>query len=100
MSNSDMCNCSSVLWTVEEVAEYFQVDKRTIWRWVNTGTEEFPKPSKIGERTLRWKKDIIVNWVDSKTPAGRENICSSTKSILGEAQEDSLDLSDKKKKDQ
>jgi predicted DNA-binding transcriptional regulator AlpA len=40
--------------TPRQVAEMFDVDRRTLARWVTMGT--FPKPLKLTTQTLRFRK--------------------------------------------
>ena len=51
-----------VLMTIEEVADYLRVKKRTIYEWLKTG--KIPAMKTIGQ--WRFKKEKIDAWLDSK----------------------------------
>ena len=42
-----------------ELAEYFRVDRQTVYRWRNTG--KLPKGILIGQRIRRWPLDQLIN---------------------------------------
>ena len=50
------------LMTIEEVAEYLRVKKRTIYQWVREG--KIPAIKTVGQ--WRFKRDKIDAWLDSK----------------------------------
>ena len=50
------------LMTIEEVAEYLRVKKRTIYEWVKNG--KIPAIKAVGQ--WRFKKDQIDSWLESK----------------------------------
>jgi prophage regulatory protein len=39
------------------LAEYYEVSRATIWRWVKIG--KLPAPQKIGENCTRWDFEVI-----------------------------------------
>ena len=43
----------------------------TIWRWVQAGT--FPAPIQIGEGSVGWWEDEILEWQASRLRAGRRS---------------------------
>ena len=49
-----------------EVAEHFDVSRRTILRMIERG--EIPQPCRVG-RQLRWSVDAINQWVADNCPA-------------------------------
>ena len=49
------------LMTIEDVAKYLKVQKRTIYEWVKRG--KIPAIKTIGQ--WRFKKDKIDQWLDS-----------------------------------
>ena len=49
------------LMTIEEVADYLRVKKRTIYEWVKKG--KIPAIKTVGQ--WRFKKDKIDAWIDS-----------------------------------
>ena len=51
-----------VLMTIEEVADYLRVKKRTIYEWLKTG--KIPAIKAVGQ--WRFKKEKIDAWLDSK----------------------------------
>ncbi len=51
-----------VLMTIEEVADYLRVKKRTIYEWLKNG--KIPAIKTIGQ--WRFKKEKIDAWLDSK----------------------------------
>jgi excisionase family DNA binding protein len=52
------------IYTIEELAELFHVNKATISRSVRRG--QFPPPQRLG-RGLRWHEEVISEWL--KEPA-------------------------------
>lgn len=50
------------LMTIEEVADYLRVKKRTIYEWVKKG--KIPAIKTVGQ--WRFKKTKIDNWLDSQ----------------------------------
>ena len=48
------------LMTIDEVAEYFQVKKRTVYDWVKKG--KIPAIKTVGQ--WRFKRDQIDQWLD------------------------------------
>ena len=50
------------LMTIEEVAQYLRVKKRTIYEWLKTG--KIPAIKAVGQ--WRFKKDKIDAWLDGK----------------------------------
>ena len=51
------------LMTIEEVAEYLRVKKRTIYEWLKNG--KIPAIKAVGQ--WRFKKEKIDAWLDSKS---------------------------------
>lgn len=49
------------LMTIEEVAEYLRVKKRTVYEWLKKG--KIPAIKTVGQ--WRFKKDKIDAWLDS-----------------------------------
>ena len=47
--------------TAEDIAKMHKVDKRTVYRWTQSGV--LPAPVQIG-RTLRWRQQDIDAWHD------------------------------------
>jgi excisionase family DNA binding protein len=54
-------NDTSQLWSIDEVANYLNVSKDTIYGWRKTGYG--PPASKIGKH-LRWRPQDVGAWVD------------------------------------
>ncbi len=50
------------LMTIEDVAQYLKVKKRTIYEWLKTG--KIPAIKAVGQ--WRFKKDKIDAWLDGK----------------------------------
>jgi len=49
------------LLTINQVCEKVNRSRVTLWKWVQAG--QFPKPLKIGNRTLGWKETDFNNWL-------------------------------------
>jgi excisionase family DNA binding protein len=49
-----------------EVAEHFNVSRRTILNWIER--REFPGPIRVG-RQLRWRVDELNEWIEAGCPA-------------------------------
>jgi predicted DNA-binding transcriptional regulator AlpA len=46
-----------------DLRNYISVSKATLWKMMKEDNT-MPKPFKIGERSLRWKKSEIDNWLE------------------------------------
>ena len=46
-----------------ELRNYMSVSKATLWRIMNND-EKMPRPFKVGERGIRWKKSEIDQWLE------------------------------------
>ncbi len=53
---------SNELMTIEEVASYLRVKKRTIYEWIKKG--KIPAIKAVGQ--WRFKRQQIDSWLDSK----------------------------------
>lgn len=53
------------LLTINQVCEKVNRSRVTLWKWVQAG--QFPKPLKIGNRTLGWKEVDFNNWIEEQT---------------------------------
>lgn len=51
-------NSSTIYFTVEELAERYQVSTATIWRWKRDG--RFPSAVKVGPGCTRWRLSDII----------------------------------------
>ncbi|THD82416.1 AlpA family phage regulatory protein [Aliigemmobacter aestuarii] len=47
----------------EQVLKIIGIDFNTLWRWRKAGT--FPTPIRISRKTLRWREDEILAWMES-----------------------------------
>lgn len=52
----------NALMTIEEVADYLRVKKRTIYEWLKKG--KIPAMKTVGQ--WRFKKEKIDSWLDSQ----------------------------------
>ena len=52
----------------------------TLYYFINEGT--FPKPVKLGKRTVAWKKSEIDEWIDSREYSMEEKIVNKVKEQL------------------
>lgn len=50
--------------TIEELAEYFSVTKRTLEKMI--ASEEFPVKPVKGLRPRRWSLELVNAWMDGK----------------------------------
>lgn len=50
--------------TRKEILEITGKSNPTVWRWTKAGT--FPKPYKLGERSVGWKDNEIQEWIASR----------------------------------
>lgn len=56
------------LLTVKDVARVLSVHERTVWRLASlaeTGGESFPRPIRIGGKTVRWRWQDIEQYLDN-----------------------------------
>jgi len=54
------------LLTVQQVAKYYGVAQRTIWRWEALG--QIPRGVRLTRNTVRWREDDIERHVASLVP--------------------------------
>ena len=45
--------------SASDLARRYNVDRSTIWRWVQRG---FPKPIKLSEQCTRWRLDEVERY--------------------------------------
>jgi predicted DNA-binding transcriptional regulator AlpA len=50
------------LWTIRRIAAYFNVSRRTIYRWMQQ--EDFPKPAYTLVRSPRWVSKDVEQWLE------------------------------------
>lgn len=58
-----MINLKDEWMTIDDVAEYLKVSRRTIYEWIKTN--KIPAVKLIGQ--WRFKKEKIDNWLDSSS---------------------------------
>lgn len=46
-----------LLMSTKDICAYASVSRTTVWRWVRDG--KLARPSKIGERFVRWRKEDV-----------------------------------------
>jgi excisionase family DNA binding protein len=56
------------LMTIDELAEYLRVKKRTIYQWLKNG--KIPAVKTVGQ--WRFKKEKIDEWLEQEQPVQRE----------------------------
>lgn len=54
------------LLTKEQVAERLQLSVRTVYRKSQSG--EMPAPVNIGKHVVRWRSDVLDDWMASDCP--------------------------------
>lgn len=52
---------------IREVMETVGIGRATIYRLLSRG--DFPKPLKLGERSIGWREDEIQNWIEGRDRA-------------------------------
>ena len=64
---------NSLLMRKEEVLQYINLSSSTLYYLIDKG--DFPKPIKIGKRTVAWFQEEIDRWINSRPRAdiGRES---------------------------
>jgi prophage regulatory protein len=50
---------------LNDVIKITSLSRSTIYRHIKTGS--FPKPVKVGDATIRWRENDVVEWVRSLT---------------------------------
>lgn len=64
-----MINEELELLTTTEVTELLKIKRGSMNLWIAKGL--FPKPIKMGERLIRWKKSDISEWIAKKKEESR-----------------------------
>lgn len=57
----------ALLLDVATVAQLLGVSVRHIWRMADAG--EFPRPVAVGAKLKRWPRAVVLEWIESQTPA-------------------------------
>ena len=57
-----MGQTSERLLRIEEVMQITGLPKSTIYNKIHKGT--FPKPYRVGPRSVRWKESEIIDWMN------------------------------------
>lgn len=53
---------------MEQVAEMLTIHKKTLYRFIRSGTDEtFPQPISFGPKTKRWVKADVEKWIAEKS---------------------------------
>ena len=63
-----------------EVEQQTQLSKATLYRMISSGA--FPRPIKLGERAVGWRRKDIEDWFASREPAGTVNPSPEDQSTL------------------
>ncbi len=53
-----------VLLSIKQVRAIAAVSRRTVYRWMEAG--QFPRHTRIGANSVRWRKSDIDKWVADK----------------------------------
>lgn len=56
---------------IGEVLEIAGISKSVLYEMVNR--EEFPRPVRIGRRSVGWRQREVKDWLDSLPPATQDN---------------------------
>ncbi len=64
MPKTDQSAALPQLVSADQLIESLGVTRQTIMRWVKAG--EFPKPTRIGRRILRWDVAEVNQWREQK----------------------------------
>lgn len=46
---------------ISDVEEMVSFKRAIIYRWIKDGT--FPEPIKIGNKAVRWRREVIDQWI-------------------------------------
>ena len=55
-----------------EVLGATQLSRATIYRLLGSG--EFPRPIKLSERAIGWRRDEVETWIETRKRAGTEQL--------------------------
>ena len=62
-----MDDSQSVFMRSAEVLRVLGVAKSTLWRWCQSG--HFPRPVRLGEHAVAWKRGEVLDWIDDRPRA-------------------------------
>lgn len=54
--------------TINDLARYFRVSRRTVYRWMAAGT--LPKPIYVANKAPRWPEAVLTSFLQEKTFLG------------------------------
>ena len=57
----------AVIIKLPEVLALTKISKSTLYRFMESG--DFPRPIRLGKRARAWRKEEILEWIDSRTAA-------------------------------
>lgn len=63
MSRFERC-----LFTCKEVCTIYSIPRSTLYDWISK--ELFPKPILVGLRSVRWRKEDLEDWLESRAFVG------------------------------
>ena len=52
---------------MEELLRRLQISRATVYRWLDEG--RFPRPVRLGERTIGWKESSLAGWLADREAA-------------------------------
>ena len=55
----------AVIIKLPEVLALTKISKSTLYRFMESG--DFPRPIRLGKRARAWRKEEILEWIDSRT---------------------------------
>jgi predicted DNA-binding transcriptional regulator AlpA len=65
MSPTTSQSLSGTLKTTQ-LADLLDLSIATIYRWLKSPAEGFPAPIRIGPRVIRWDREAVLRWLDSR----------------------------------
>lgn len=60
----------SLLIDAGELARLLSISKPSVWRWLENG--RLVKPIRFTAQSLRWRRDVVIAWIEAGCPAPDE----------------------------
>lgn len=68
----EAANTEPIYWTIRDIEHHCRVSRATAWRLVRS--PDFPAPIVLGSKTIRWRRDEVIRFVDQRRHGDRYGV--------------------------